>query len=39
MQYTIRNVCGHIEVYAADGSFLFSADSMLEARKMMEESA
>ena len=29
MQVQIRNVRGHYEVYAADGSFLFSADIKL----------
>ena len=35
--YTMRHVRGHIEVYGADGTFLFSADSEQEARAMMEE--
>ena len=30
MQVQIRNVRGHYEVYAADGSFLFSADTHRE---------
>ena len=34
MQVQIRNVRGHYEVYAADGSFLFSADTH---REVMEE--
>jgi len=37
MQVTMRNIRGHIEVYGADGTFLFSADSVAEARSMMEE--
>ena len=35
--YSVRYVRGHIEVYGADGRFLFSADSMAEAEEMMEE--
>ena len=35
--YRFRNVRGHIEVYSADGTFLFSADNMREAYEMMEE--
>lgn len=31
MSVQFRNVCGHIEVYDASGSFLFSADTMEEA--------
>ncbi len=31
--YEFRNVRGHIEVYDETGSFLFSADSMLEAHE------
>ena len=34
MQVQIRNVRGHYEVYAADESFLFSADTH---REVMEE--
>lgn len=34
MQVQIRNVRGHYEAYAADGSFLFSADTH---REVMEE--
>jgi hypothetical protein len=34
--YEFRQVNGHIEVYAQNGSFLFSADS---AREAMEELA
>lgn len=36
MRWNILNAHGHYEVYAADGSFLFSADSHREA---MEELA
>ena len=35
--YSVRYVRGHIEVYGADGAFLFSADSMGEVEDMMEE--
>ena len=31
MSVQFRNVCGHIDVYADSGSFLFSADTMEEA--------
>lgn len=36
MEYKIRYVGGHVEVYSASGSFLFSADT---AREAMEELA
>lgn len=35
--FRVQYVRGHVEVYGADGSFLFSADSMSEAETMMEE--
>ncbi len=35
--YSVRYVRGHIEVYGADGAFLFSADTMREAEELMEE--
>ncbi len=35
--YTIEYVRGHVEVYGTDGAFLFSADSLQEARAMLEE--
>lgn len=35
--YTFRSVRDHIEVYGADGAFMFSADTMQEAREMMED--
>ena len=35
--YSIRYVMDHIEVFGADGTFLFSADNMQEANEMMEE--
>ncbi len=33
MEMQFKNVGGHIEVYGADGAFLFSADTMQEAWK------
>lgn len=36
MEYILRDVGGHVEVYSAAGSFLFSADTTREA---MEELA
>ena len=36
--YSIQHVRDHIEVYGADGRFLFSADNEQEARSMMEDS-
>ncbi len=36
MRWEIQHTHGHYEVYAADGRFLFSADSH---REMMEELA
>lgn len=35
--YSIRYVCGHIQVYDAKGVFLFSADSEREAREELRE--
>lgn len=35
--FDVQYVRGHIEVYGADGTFLFSADSLSEAYEMMEE--
>lgn len=35
--YHVRYVRGHIEVYAYDGTFLFSADTMREVDEMMGE--
>lgn len=37
--YTIRNVCGHIQVYDNRGNFLFSADSEREAREELKDYA
>lgn len=34
--YKIRYVHGHIQVYDANGNFLFSADSEREAREELE---
>ena len=36
MEYELRWVRGHVEVYGADGRFLFSADSEREAREDLE---
>ena len=35
--FEVQYTRGHVEVYSADGKFLFSADSLSEAYKMMEE--
>ena len=37
MKYQIRSIHGHFEVYRADGTFLFSADTKAEAYSLMEE--
>lgn len=37
--YSIRYVCGHVQVYDNRGRFLFSADSEREAREELEEYA
>ena len=37
MGYSIRYVQGHVEVFSADGAFLFSADTQAEAYEMLEE--
>lgn len=37
--YTIRNICGHYQVYDYKGVFLFSADSEREVREELEEYA
>ncbi len=34
---TMKNVYGHVEVYSADGDFLFSADTESEAWRMLED--
>lgn len=34
--YSIRQVCGHVQVYDYQGNFLFSADTEQEAREEME---
>lgn len=39
MEYTIKWVRGHVEVYDGAGRFLFSADSESEARRELEEAA
>ena len=35
MEYVIRSVGGHVEVYSDGGSFLFSADTAREAMEAM----
>ena len=37
--FSIRYVCGHIQVYDYKGNFLFSADSEREAREEIEDYA
>ena len=40
--YSMRYICGHIQVYDLEGKFLFSADTEREAREELrnyEESA
>lgn len=37
--YSLRNVCGHIQVYDHRGNFLFSADNEREAREELREFA
>ena len=37
--YSMRNVCGHIQVYDQRGNFLFSADNEREALEELEEYA
>lgn len=37
MEYSIRYVRGHVEVFNAAGRFLFSADTEAEAAAMLEE--
>ena len=39
MYWSIIPVKGHYEVYAADGSFLFSADTKAEAMRELNEEA
>ena len=34
--YSIRYVCGHVQVYDYQGNFLFSADTEQEAREEMK---
>ena len=38
MEYRMRYVRSHVEVYTAGGNFLFSADTEAEAAAMLEES-
>ena len=37
--YSMRYVCGHVQVYDNNGKFLFSADSEREAREELMEYA
>lgn len=39
MSYSVEYAGGHMEVYAADGTFLFSADNYREIRETLEELA
>ncbi len=39
MDYSIRNINGHVEVYDAAGAFCFSADTEQEARAELSEMA
>lgn len=34
--FTIKRICGHIQVYDQNGTFLFSADNEREAREELE---
>lgn len=34
--YSVRYVCGHIQVYDNNGNFLFSADTEWEAREELK---
>lgn len=35
--YSIRYICGHVQVYDRQGRFLFSADSEQEAREELKD--
>ena len=35
--YSMRYICGHIQVYDNRGNFLFSADSEREAREELRD--
>ena len=37
VMYSIKYVCGHVQVYDVSGKFLFSADNEYEARKELIE--
>jgi len=37
--YSVRYVCGHIQVYDQRGNFLFSADSEREVREELKDYA
>ena len=34
--YSVKYICGHIQVYDGDGVFLFSADTEREAREELK---
>ncbi len=37
--YSVKNVCGHYQVYDMRGTFLFSADTEREVREELENYA
>lgn len=37
VMYSMRYVCGHVQVYDYNGNFLFSADNEREAREELAE--
>ncbi len=39
MDYQLKSVGGHVEVYTRAGSFLFSADTMQEAMEELSQCA
>ena len=39
VEYEIRHVRGHVEVFSPEGNFLFSADTEYEARCELREDA
>ena len=39
MEYRMRYVRGHVEVYTAGGKFLFSADTRQEAVEELQDAA
>lgn len=34
--FSVKYICGHIQVYDANGAFLFSADTEREAREELK---